>query len=93
MPRAIFGIDTVKGKFNEFAGKLVMNRNALKGSGGDHSVAACLEQTDQRPRPVTRALVSKRRRSPIARYGIKSNDLLESGVSAVGDKIEIEIVG
>ncbi len=145
-----FGINTVKGKFNEFAGKLVMDGNALKEATATIQVQSIdtgvkqrddhlrtpdffdaktyptiifktkrIEQTadgvvliaDFTMRGVTKELrlpvtVSKPIKDPWGNtrvgletktklnrkdYGIKYNDVLESGIAAVGDEIEIEI--
>ena len=145
-----FGINTVKGKFNEFTGKLVMDGDALKEATAtiqvksidtgvaqrdDHLRTADFFDATNYPtitfkskriekagnqvamigdftmRGVTKELrlplmLSKPIKDPWGNtrvgletkaklnrkdYGIKYNDLLETGVAAVGDEIEIEI--
>lgn len=145
-----FGINTVKGKFNEFNGKLVMDGNALKEATATIQVPSINTGVKQRDdhlrtpdffdaktyptitfkskriensgnetvmvgdftmRGVTKELrlpltLSKPIKDPwggtrvgletkarINRkdYGIRYNDVLESGIAAVGDEIEIEI--
>lgn len=145
-----FGINTVKGKFNEFTGKLVMDDKTLKEATATIQVASIDTGVKQRddhlrtpdffdaktyptitfmtkrvePTPdgvvmiadFTMRGVTKELRLPVTLskpikdpwgntrigletktklnrkdYGIKYNDLLESGIAAVGDEIEIEI--
>ena len=145
-----FGINTVKGKFNEFAGKLVMDGNALKEATATiqvQSIDTGVKQRDDHLRTpdffdakthptitfktkrienagnqtvmigdFTMRGVTKELRLPLTLskpikdpwgntrvgletktklnrkdYGIKYNDVLESGIAAVGDEIEIEI--
>lgn len=145
-----FGINTVKGKFNEFTGKLVMDGDDLKEATATIQVASIDTGVKQRDdhlrtpeffdakthptitfkskriemagqqvvmvgdftmRGVTKELrlpvtVSKPIKDPWGKtrvgletkvklnrkdYGIKYNDVLESGIAAVGDEIEIEI--
>ena len=145
-----FGINTVKGKFNEFTGKLVLDGNTLKEASAtiqvksidtgvtqrdDHlrtpdffdaatyptitfktkrverSGDALVMTADFTMRGVTKELrlpvtLSKPIKDPWGNtrvgleakaklnrkdYGIKYNDLQETGIAAVGDEIEIEI--
>src|ERR1043165_7024599 len=145
-----FGINTVKGRFKEFTGKLVMDGEALKEATATiqvQSIDTGVEQRDdhlrtpdffdaksyptitfktKRVEPTSDGVVmiadftmrgvTKELRLPVTLskpikdpwgstrvgleakaklnrkdYGIKYNDLLESGVAAVGDEIEIEI--
>jgi polyisoprenoid-binding protein YceI len=145
-----FGINTVKGKFNEFAGKLVMDGNVLKEATATiqvQSIDTGVKQRDDHLRTpdffdakahptitfktkrienagsqvvmigdFTMRGVTKELRLPVTLskpikdpwgatrvgletkaklnrkdYGIKYNDVLESGIAAVGDEIEIEI--
>src|SRR6266542_2649872 len=145
-----FGINTVKGRFKEFTGKLVMDGDALKEATATiqvQSIDTGVEQRDNHLRTpdffdaktyptitfktkrieptvdgvvmiadFTMRGVTKELRLPVTLskpikdpwgntrvgletktklnrkdYGIKYNDLLESGVAAVGDEIEIEI--
>ena len=145
-----FGINTVKGKFNEFAGKLVIDGNALREATATiqvQSIDTGVKQRDdhlrtpdffdaktfptitfktKRVEPTrdgvvmiadfTMRGVTKELRLPVTLskpikdpwggtrvgletktklnrkdYGIKYNDVLESGIAAVGDDIEIEI--
>lgn len=145
-----FGINTVRGKFNEFTGKLVMDGNALKEAAATIQVPSIdtgVKQRDDHLRTpdffdakthptitfkskrienagseavmigdFTMRGVTKELRLPVTvskpitdpwgatrvgletkaklnrkDYGIKYNDVLESGIAAVGDEIEIEI--
>ena len=145
-----FGINTVKGRFKEFTGKLVMDGDALKEATATiqvQSIDTGVEQRDNHLRTpdffdaktyptitfktkrvepkadgavmiadFTMRGVTKELRLPVTLskpikdpwgntrvgletktklnrkdYGIKYNDVLESGVAAVGDEIEIEI--
>lgn len=145
-----FGINTVKGKFNEFTGKLVMDGDALKEAAATiqvQSIDTGVAQRDNHLRTpdffdakshptitfkskriensgnqltligdFTMRGVTKELRLPLTLskpikdpwgntrvgletkailnrkdYGIKYNDLLETGIAAVGDEIEIEI--
>ena len=145
-----FGINTVKGKFNEFTGKLALDGNTLREASAtiqvksidtgvtqrdDHlrtadffdaatyptiifktkrverSGDAVVLTADFTMRGVTKELrlpvtLSKPIKDPWGNtrvgleaktklnrkdYGIKYNDLLETGIAAVGDEIEIEI--
>ena len=145
-----FGINTVKGRFKEFTGKLVMDGDAQKDATATikvQSIDTVVEQRDNHLRTpdffdaktyptitfktkrieptvdgvvmiadFTMRGVTKELRLPVTLskpikdpwgntrvgletktklnrkdYGIKYNDLLESGVAAVGDEIEIEI--
>jgi polyisoprenoid-binding protein YceI len=145
-----FGINTVKGRFKEFTGKLVMDGEALKEATATiqvQSIDTGVEQRDdhlrtpdffdaksyptitfktKRVEPTSDGVVmiadftmrgvTKELRLPVTLskpikdpwggtrvgletktklnrkdYGIKYNDVLESGVAAVGDEIEIEI--
>ena len=145
-----FGINTVKGKFNDFTGKLVMDGDALKEAVATIQVQSIDTGVAQRDnhlrtpdffdakshptitfkskrvensgnqltmigdftmRGVTKELrlplmLSKPIKDPWGNtrvgletkaklnrkdYGIKYNDVLETGIAAVGDEIEIEI--
>lgn len=145
-----FGINTVKDKFHEFTGKLVIDGNALKEATATiqvQSIDTGVKQRDdhlrtpdffdaktyptiafktKRVEPTADGVVmiadftmrgvmkelrlpvtlSKRIKDPWGNtrvgletktklnrkdYGIKYNDVLESGIAAVGDEIEIEI--
>ena len=145
-----FGINTVRGRFKEFTGTLVMDGDALKEAAATiqaQSIDTGVEQRDNHLRTpdffdaktyptitfkskrvepqgdgavmiadFTMRGVTKELRLPITLskpikdpwggtrigletrtklnrkdYGIKYNDVLESGVAAVGDEIEIEI--
>ena len=145
-----FGINTVKGRFKEFTGKLMMDGEALKEATATiqvQSIDTGVEQRDdhlrtpdffdaktyptitfktKRVEPTSDGVVmiadftmrgvTKELRLPVTLskpikdpwggtrvgletktklnrkdYGIKYNDVLESGVAAVGDEIEIEI--
>jgi polyisoprenoid-binding protein YceI len=145
-----FGINTVKGRFKEFTGKLVMDGDALKEASATiqvQSIDTGVEQRDnhlrtpdffdaktyptitfktKRVEPKANGVVmiadftmrgvTKELRLPLnlskpikdpwgntrvgletktklnrKDYGIKYNDVLESGIAAVGDEIEIEI--
>lgn len=145
-----FGINTVKGKFNEFTGKLVVDGDALKEATATvqvQSIDTGVKQRDDHLRTpdffdakthptitfkskriekagnqavmigdFTMRGVTKELRLPITLskpikdpwgntrvgleaktklnrkdYGIRYNDVLESGIAAVGDEIEIEI--
>lgn len=145
-----FGINTVKGKFNEFTGKLVLDGEALKEANATIQVQSIDTGVAQRDthlrtpdffdakghptitfkskgvegsvnqltligdftmRGVTKELrlpltLSKPIKDPWGNtrvgletkaklnrkdYGIKYNDVLETGIAAVGDEIEIEI--
>jgi polyisoprenoid-binding protein YceI len=145
-----FGINTVRGKFNEFAGKLVMDGDSLKEATATIQVPSIdtgVKQRDDHLRTpdffdaksyptitfqskriensgkqtvmigdFTMRGVTKELRLPLTLskpikdpwggtrvgletkakvnrkdYGIKYNDVLESGIAAVGDEIEIEI--
>jgi polyisoprenoid-binding protein YceI len=145
-----FGINTVKGQFKEFTGRLVMDGDNLKSANATikvHSIDTGVEQRDTHLRTAdffdaptyptitfqskrvetagnhlvlvgdfTMRGVTKELRLPLTLskpitdpwkntrvgletkaklnrkdYGIKYNDMLETGVAAVGDEIEIEI--
>ena len=145
-----FGINTVKGKFNEFTGNVTLDGNELKNATATiqvQSVDTGVKQRDDHLRTpdffdaksfptitfkskriesagdqtvmigdFTMRGVTKELRLPLTlskpikdpwgntrigletkakvnrkEYGIKYNDLLESGIAAVGDEIEIEI--
>jgi polyisoprenoid-binding protein YceI len=145
-----FGINTVKGKFNEFSGKLIMDGDTLKEATATiqvQSIDTGVKQRDDHLRTpdffdakthptitfkskriekegnqlvmigdftmrgVTKELrlpltLSKPIKDPWGKtrvgletkaklnrkdYGIKYSDVLESGIAAVGDEIEIEI--
>ena len=145
-----FGINTVKGRFKEFTGKLVMEGDALKEATATiqvQSIDTGVAQRDNHLRTAdffdatnyptitfktkrietkgknltlvadfTMRGVTKELRLPVTLskpiqdpwgntrvgleakakldrkdYGIKYNDILESGISAVGDEVEIEI--
>jgi polyisoprenoid-binding protein YceI len=145
-----FGINTVKGKFNQFTGKLVMDGDVLQEANATiqvQSIDTGVKQRDDHLRTpdffdakahptitfktkrienagsqvvmigdFTMRGVTKELRLPVTLskpikdpwgatrvgletkaklnrkdYGIKYNDVLESGIAAVGDEIEIEI--
>ena len=145
-----FGINTVKGKFNEFTGKMTLDGNDLKNATATiqvQSIDTGVKQRDDHLRTpdffdaksfptitfkskriesvgnqtvmigdFTMRDVTKELRLPVTLskpikdpwgttrvgletkakldrkdYGFKYNDILESGIAAVGDEIEIEI--